>query len=97
LLVRKECAKNSYEKISFLKFMAYGIPVTFLSLVVATLYLLLRNCPKSLEGVPEVALQGTESAPSGPFHCCVLAKLALGVSLEVLFGELQKGYSRRVS
>jgi Na+/H+ antiporter NhaD/arsenite permease-like protein len=29
-------------KISFLRFMAYGIPVTILSLAVATIYILLR-------------------------------------------------------
>jgi Na+/H+ antiporter NhaD/arsenite permease-like protein len=35
-------SERAGKKISFLMFMAYGIPVTLLSLVVATLYLLLR-------------------------------------------------------
>jgi Na+/H+ antiporter NhaD/arsenite permease-like protein len=35
-------SERAGKKISFLQFMAYGIPVTVLSLVVATLYVLLR-------------------------------------------------------
>src|SRR3712207_2767214 len=35
-------SERAGQKISFLRFMAYGVPVTVLSLVVATLYMLLR-------------------------------------------------------
>jgi Na+/H+ antiporter NhaD/arsenite permease-like protein len=35
-------SERAGRKISFLRFMAYGVPVTVLSLVVATLYVLLR-------------------------------------------------------
>jgi Na+/H+ antiporter NhaD/arsenite permease-like protein len=35
-------SERAGKKISFLRFMAYGIPVTVLSLAVATLYVLLR-------------------------------------------------------
>jgi Na+/H+ antiporter NhaD/arsenite permease-like protein len=35
-------SERAGEKISFLRFMAYGVPVTVISLAVATLYVLLR-------------------------------------------------------
>jgi Na+/H+ antiporter NhaD/arsenite permease-like protein len=35
-------SERAGQKISFLKFMVYGVPVTVLSLAVATLYVLLR-------------------------------------------------------
>jgi Na+/H+ antiporter NhaD/arsenite permease-like protein len=35
-------SERAGQKISFLRFMAYGVPVTVLSLMVATLYMLLR-------------------------------------------------------
>jgi Na+/H+ antiporter NhaD/arsenite permease-like protein len=35
-------SERAGEKISFLKFMAYGIPVTLVSLIIATIYVLLR-------------------------------------------------------
>jgi Na+/H+ antiporter NhaD/arsenite permease-like protein len=35
-------SERAGEKISFLKFMAYGIPVTLVSLTIATVYVLMR-------------------------------------------------------